>query len=136
IHWDNVGEDINRMLESAVGLHPTVDTGHEAMDDVSAASQHVMVQVAQRLEHELGVQQTKIDEAIKKDAVKFLQERNGLAAVSGSWRKEPFPQRAYQPLQSYVAADGISEEDQREVLSLLDTPLNGFLGQVTSARKV
>ena len=56
------------------------------------------------------------------------QSRNGEPVISGTWRKRPYPIRQYEPLTDYVITESIKEEEATNILSQLDTTLNGFLG--------
>lgn len=49
--------------------------------------------------------------------------------MPGRWRKEPFPPRKYERINSYVVATGLSQSDVENIDNQLKTTLNGCLGQ-------
>jgi len=49
--------------------------------------------------------------------------------LPGKWRKEPYPPRIYEPIPNYVVSPSVDPIAASKVLNLLETPLNGFLGQ-------
>lgn len=52
--------------------------------------------------------------------------------INGKWRKEPYAPREYIRLKNYVPTDSINAEESDNLTSMLNTPLQGFLGQVCS----
>ena len=63
------------------------------------------------------------------EKLKSLKENNKMPIVQGKWRREPYPERSYIPLESYVAADSLSITEANEVLLQLDTTLKtSFVG--------
>ena len=48
--------------------------------------------------------------------------------INGKWRKEPFPLREYERLYDYIPTDTVGKEESDRLVSLLNTPLQGFLG--------
>jgi hypothetical protein len=78
-------------------------------------------------EYELHVEEeTKL---MAKEKLRNLQLRNGLPVIPGKWRKEAYPPRVYHPLDDYMITKAIPESEAVEQRDLLNTPLNGFLGQ-------
>ena len=61
--------------------------------------------------------------------VGLSQQRNGLPAISGKWRKEPYGARTYEYLTDYSVTSNIGDEEGTNLRDQLITPLNGFLGQ-------
>jgi hypothetical protein len=49
--------------------------------------------------------------------------------MPGKWRREPFSRRTYQQLNEYKITSCIEPEEVQELKELLETPLNGFVGQ-------
>jgi molybdopterin/thiamine biosynthesis adenylyltransferase len=49
--------------------------------------------------------------------------------MPGKWRKEPFARRTYENLTEYKITSCIEPEEVQELKDLLQTPLNGFVGQ-------
>lgn len=49
--------------------------------------------------------------------------------MPGKWRKEPFTRRVYHPIQNYCVTETIDICEGEKLLSQLETPLNGYLGQ-------
>lgn len=49
--------------------------------------------------------------------------------MPGKWRKDPFTRRVYHPIQNYCVTESIDMHEGEKLLSQLETPLNGYLGQ-------
>lgn len=49
--------------------------------------------------------------------------------MPGKWRKEAFSRRVYDRVSNYVVTNAISEEEGKELLKQLNTPLQGYVGQ-------
>jgi hypothetical protein len=59
-------------------------------------------------------------------------ERNKLPAMQGEWRRKPYALRDYTPIEEYVPVEGLTEEEGKDVLSQLDTELEGLLSYTYS----
>ncbi|KAJ1420799.1 hypothetical protein B484DRAFT_399721, partial [Ochromonadaceae sp. CCMP2298] len=81
------------------------------------------------IETERRVHADKLAKAATKEKVRRLQSRNGLPALPGKWRKEPYGKRSYEWLEEYYVTRNISEAEGAELKDQLITPLDGFLGQ-------
>jgi hypothetical protein len=56
-----------------------------------------------------------------------------LLRVQGEWRREPYPNRQYEPISTYVPADVYDPTDFDEYLT---TRLDGFLGERTIFKSI
>jgi hypothetical protein len=78
---------------------------------------------------ERSKQQQEVQRLQAKEILRSIQQRNGMPLIPGKWRKEAYPPRVYDPVSDYVVTSTIGHCEGEELLRLLDTPLNGYLGQ-------
>eukprot|EP01035_Chromulina_nebulosa_P017573 gene17573-23141_t len=84
--------------------------------------------IKDEIETEKRIQNEYVTKIKAKSKLQSLQNRNGQAVMLGKWRKEPFPARVYDKLDSYAVCKGLSEKDSTATLKQLNTKMNGFLG--------
>ena len=111
VHWILLLEDVLR-----------------GYDEENSDDKVVMEVVREEIEFEQEVEENEREAVFKKQMKRLLQQSNDLPAMTGRWRREPFPPREYLPLTTYRVTDNVSAEEASEVRSQLLTELDGFLG--------
>ena len=59
-------------------------------------------------------------------------DSNQLPAMQGEWRKKPYALRDYTPICTYVPVEGLNPQEAQDVMSQLDTELEGLLSYTYS----
>lgn len=117
IDWDVLEKDIHVAYFEHVG---------DALLEFPARAQ-------KELDRERTEQSDEVSRLESKEFIRSLNLRNGLPALCGKWRKDPFPAREYEKIDEYVMTTTVKESEAKKCLDQLITPLDGFLGQVIAA---
>lgn len=112
IDWDLVEADIHGEYHRHAGEASTLPPKAQAEIDLERSKQQAEVQRLQA-----------------KELLRSIQQRNDLPMLPGKWRKEAYAPRVYDAITDYVVTSTIEHSEGADLLALLDTPLNGFLGQ-------
>ena len=112
INWDSVEADIHSEFYRI--------KGQDAIFPRKAQSE---------IDTEREKQEGEISRLRAKEILRSIQQRNGLPSIPGKWRKEPYASRVYDPIDSYVVTSTLGKDEADDLLRMLETPLDGFLGQ-------
>ena len=122
IKWDLLKQDV-------INIHFKVqkDLGIEITD---LDSEDLLPEkVKEEFMGEISREQDHIDYIYAQEKVKQLQKRNSQPCYPNRWKKEAYAPRIYDSIVDYVPTTNINAEEGSQLIDLLNTPRDGFLGQ-------
>ena len=129
VDWNLFRDDVLGMCDAAIARDDSGGTG--ASGSLTYAANKLKEALLQSFERTGLKQLTELSVADDrhKFAIALQKIHNAEAAVQGSWRREPFPERKYEKLSSDSVCAGLSVVDERIALHELKTNLpDSFIG--------
>ncbi len=130
VDWNTFNADINGMCDAALVRDPegpSLGSGHLGWAAIKVKKMMEQMYLGYGYKRRLEVEENEARERYKKI---LLNCGNAEAAMQGKWRKEAFPERKYERLQtSSVICDGLSPKDRSYAMYELETKLpDSFVG--------
>lgn len=130
VDWDTFNSDIVDMCDAALVRDPegpSLGSGHLGWAAVKIKKMMEQMYLGYGFKRRLEVEENEARERYEKI---LLKSGNTEAAMQGKWRKEAFPERKYERLQtSSVICDGLSPKDRSYAMYELETKLpDSFVG--------